>query len=154
MMRAWHGERLGFTLIEVLVVIVIIGILVTIAGTSVSKQLTRDRVIRAATVVEGMLVDATQLAVRRRVPICVTQDGNILQLRERSAGSTCSTAPVAKMRGFGQGSDMEATLTLNPAAGITIFPNGRANSDLSVTVTGNGAQFVIRRTATGIVRRP
>ncbi|MFM8910411.1 MAG: prepilin-type N-terminal cleavage/methylation domain-containing protein [Gemmatimonadota bacterium] len=148
MMRPWRARRPGFTLIEVLVVVVLIGIVVTVSGTSVSKQLTRDRAVRAATVVEGMLVEATQVAVRRRVPIRIQGSGTALQIVERSTGT------VIRSRSFGQGSDMEATLTLDPVAGVTIFPNGRASGDLSVTVTTDGAAFVVRRTATGIVRRP
>lgn len=148
MMRAWRAPRAGFTLIEVLVIVVILGILVTISGGSVSRQLTRDRVVRAATVVEGMLVEASQLAVRRRTPMRITSSGNVLRIVERASGT------VVKSRGFGPGSDMEATLTLAPTGGITIFPNGRADQALTVTVAGSGIQFVVQRTATGIVRRP
>lgn len=148
MMRAWPAARVGFTLIEVLMVVVILGILVTISGTSVSRQLTRDRAVRAATVVEGMLVEGSQLAVRRRTPMRIQLSGNVLQLVQRSTGV------VVKSRGFGAGSDLEATLTFDPAGGITIFPNGRGDGELTVTITGNGAQLVVRRTATGIVRRP
>jgi prepilin-type N-terminal cleavage/methylation domain-containing protein len=145
-MRAW-SRRAGFTLIEVLVVVVILGILVTVSGGSIGKQIARDRVLRASTVVEGMLVEATQLAVRQRVPMRIQLSGNVLQIVQRSSGT------AVKSRGFGLGSDLEATLALNPATGVTIFPNGRADGALDVTVAGNGVQFVVRRTATGIVRR-
>ena len=83
MMRAWRANRVGFTLIEALTVVVILGILVTISGASVSRQLTRDRVDRAAAAVEGMLVEATQLAVRRRVPIRIRRSGRVLEIVER-----------------------------------------------------------------------
>lgn len=145
--------RAGFTLVEVLVVVVIIGILVTVSGASIGKQIAKDRVLRASTVVEGMLTEATQLAVRRRVPICVQQSGDVLQLTERPASGGCADGTVVKSRGFGVGSDLTATLALDPAAGVTIFPNGRANAALTVTVAGEGLQLVVGRSATGIVRR-
>lgn len=155
-MHSMGRRTAGFTLIEVLMVIIILGILVSIAGTSVGKQLSQDRVLRASTVVEGMLTEATQLAVRRRTPIsiCLRTGTTILQIVQRPSGGTCAdvTTPL-KSRGFGPGSDLEATLTMDPTAGVTIFPNGRANADLTVTVAGRDVQFQVRRTATGVVRR-
>ena len=135
-MRAWHHRPRGFTLIEVLIVVTILGILVAISGSSIGRQVARDRVIRASTVVEGMLVEATQLAVRRRVPMSITAQGSTLQIRDRATGT------VVKSRGFGAGSDLNATLTLSPATGVTIFPNGRANAALTVTLAGEGLQLV------------
>lgn len=152
-MHSMGRRTAGFTLMEVLMVIIIIGILVSIAGTSVGKQLSQDRIVRATSVVEGMLVEGAQLAVRRRTPICIQQSGNVLQIVQRPAAGPCATGTVLKSRGFGPGSDLEATLTLNPTAGVTIFPNGRANADLTVTVEGRDVQFQVRRTATGVVRR-
>jgi prepilin-type N-terminal cleavage/methylation domain-containing protein len=139
----------GFTLIELLVVIVITGILATIAGTAVGRVVARDRVLRATTVVEGMLGEATQLAVRRRTPMQLRLRGSTLQIIQR--GDTL--APVRSRR-FDAGSDLQATLTLDPSGGITIFPNGRADRALTVTVSGEGARFQVQRSATGIVRRP
>ena len=147
MMRAWRANRVGFTLIEALTVVVILGILVTISGASVSRQLTCDRVDRAAAAVEGMLVEATQLAVRRRVPIRIRRSGRVLEIVERGTGT------VVRSRGFGAGSDLDATLTLSPSGGVTIFPTGRADTVLTVTVEGEGTRFVVGRSATGIVRR-
>jgi hypothetical protein len=60
---------------------------------------------------------------------------------------------VLRQRNFGPGFDLRATLTLNPSGGITIFPNGRANAALSVTVSGAQLTQTFTRTAAGIVRR-
>jgi hypothetical protein len=48
---------------------------------------------------------------------------------------------------------LDATLTLSPSGGVTIFPTGRADTVLTVTVEGEGTRFVVGRSATGIVRR-
>ena len=55
--------RVGFTLIEMLVVVVIAGVLISISAGAIGKQIARDRVLRSANVVQGMLTEASQLAV-------------------------------------------------------------------------------------------
>jgi prepilin-type N-terminal cleavage/methylation domain-containing protein len=140
-------NRPAFSMIELLMVVVIAGILLTIGGVSIGRQIARDRVVRSATVVEGMLTEASQLAVRRRLPVRVTLSGTSLRITDRASGA------VLRQRNFGPGFDLRATLTLNPSGGITIFPNGRANAALSVTVSGAQLTQTVTRTAAGIVRR-
>lgn len=141
------GSRRGFSLIELLVVMVVAGLLLGIGGASIGRQIARDRVVRSATVVQGMLTEASQLAVRRRAPVQVTLSGTALQITDRATGF------VLKEQNFGPAFDLRATVALNPTTGITIFPNGRANAALSVTVSGSQLTITITRSATGIVRR-
>lgn len=140
-------RRAGFSLIELLVVIVIAGILIGMTAGPIGRQIARDRVLRSANVVQGMLTEASQLAVRRREPVDVVLSGTSLQITERDGG------PVLKQRNFGPDYDLRATLAITPAAGVTIFPNGRADGALSITVSGPDYSTVVSRTATGIVRR-
>lgn len=139
--------RGGFTLIELLIVVIIAGVLLTISAGAIGRQISRDRVLRSATVVEGMLAEAGQMAVRRRTPVTVTLVSNALRINDRATGN------ALRSENFGPGFDLRATLALNPSGGITIFPNGRANAAISVTVSGSGVTQTVSRTATGIVRR-
>lgn len=139
--------RAGFSLIEMLVVVTIVGILLAISGGAIGRQIARDRVLRSATVVQGMLTEASQLAVRRRAPVRVEFNGGELQIIDRN------TNTVIKGRSFGPTMDLRATLSLSPSGGITIFPNGRANSGIRISVSGPDLTTVVSRTATGIVRR-
>jgi Tfp pilus assembly protein FimT len=133
--------------VELLIVLVIAGILISISANSIGRQIRRDRVIRSATVVEGLLSEAGQLAVRRRTPVTVTLSGTTFRINDRSTGS------AVKSKNFGPGFDLQATLAFNPSGGVTIFPNGRASAALQVTVSGSGVTQTVSRTATGIVRR-
>ncbi len=150
-MEATHsisrGVRRGFSLIEILMVVVLVGILLSVSVPAVGRQVTRDRVIRSATVVQGMLEEASLAAARRRSPVTVTLSGGALRLTDRE------TNEVLRERTFGNDQDLRATLRMSPAGGITIFPNGRGDAALSIALTGGGASSVVTRTTTGIVRR-
>lgn len=139
--------RPGFSLIELILVVVVAGILLTIGGASIGRQIARDRVVRSTTVVQGMLTEASQLAVRRRAPVRVTMASTALRITDRATGT------VLKQRNFGPAFDLRATVTISPTAGITIFPNGRADAALAVTVSGSQLTQTVSRTTAGIVRR-
>lgn len=139
--------RRGFSLIEILMVVVLVGILLSISVPAVGRQVTRDRVIRSATVVQGMLEEASLAAARRRVPVRVTLTGGALRISDRETGE------VLRERTFGNDQDLRASLRMSPSTGITIFPNGRADSNLRIGLAGGGTSTMVTRTATGIVRR-
>jgi prepilin-type N-terminal cleavage/methylation domain-containing protein len=139
--------RRGFTVIELLIVLVISGILISISANGIGAAIRRDRVVRSASVVEGLLTEAGQLAVRRRKPVTVTLSGTTFSINDRA------TSTAIKTKNFGPGFDLRATLAFNPSGGITVFPNGRADQALTVTVSGHGISHTVSRTATGIVRR-
>jgi prepilin-type N-terminal cleavage/methylation domain-containing protein len=140
-------SRAGFTLIELLIVVIIAGVLLTISGGAIGRQIARDRVMRSATVVQGMLAEAGQTAVRRRSPVTVTLVGTALRINDRATGN------MLRQENFGPAFDLRASLAVSPSGGITIFQNGRANAAISVTVSGSGLTQTVSRTATGIVRR-
>lgn len=140
-------SRKGFSLIELLIVIVMAGVLLGISGGAIGRQIARDRVNRSAAVVQGMLTEASQLAVRRNLPVRVVLNGTALEIRDRASNT------VLKSRNFGPEFDLRATLQMSPSIGIEIFPNGRANANLRIAVSGAGLSQTVSRTATGIVRR-
>ncbi len=145
--NARSSARSGFTLIELLIVIVVAGILLGISGASIGKQIARDRVNRSASVVQGMLTEASTLAFRRHAPVRIVLSGNSLRIIDRA------TSAVIRQKDFGPGFDLRATLAISPSGGVTVFPNGRADASVRVSVSGQDLSLVVSRTATGIVRR-
>lgn len=139
-------RRPAFTLIELMIVVVIVGLLLGVAIPSIGTQVSRDRANRSASVILGMLDEAGQLAVRRNAPVTVTLANGAVSVRDRASNT------VLRQRDF-SANDLRGTLTFNPSPGITIFPNGRASAGLTVTVTGGSATATVTRTATGILRR-
>lgn len=139
-------SRVAFTLIEILIVIVMVGILLGVALPRIGTQITRDRALRSAMVVEGMLDEATQFASRLKVPVQVAYASGTLTVSNRSTGATL------RSRSFGAGQDLNATVAASPAT-ITIFPNGRSDSPMRIALSNGGFSTVVSRTTTGIVRR-
>ena len=79
--------RRGFTLIEVLIVITVVGILLGVAIPNVGRQVTRDRVHRSAMLVQGLLEEASLQAARRRAPVKVGISGNFIRITDRATGA-------------------------------------------------------------------
>lgn len=142
-----RARRTGFTLIEILIVVVLVGILLGVAIPRVGTSVRQDRVQRAAMVAQGMLDEAALFAARRRAPVNVAISGNWLRVTDRATGT------VLRQRSFGAGQELNATLAITPTTGITIFPSGRANSALQLALSGSGESVVVSRTTTGILRR-
>lgn len=140
-------RRRGFTLLELLIVMVIVGLLLAVAVPSVGRSISADRVNRAALVVQSMLAEAGQLSARRGQPLTVTLSSGSLRINLRSTGA------ALKQRQFGNTSDMRATLAINPSGGVTVFPNGRGSAALTVTLTGGGETVTVTRSTTGVIRR-
>jgi type II secretory pathway pseudopilin PulG len=130
-----------------LIVIVMVGVLLGVALPRVGTTINRDRVLRSAAVAQSMLDEAGQFAARLRVPVDVDL------VSGRIVVTNASTGAVLRSRPFGANQDLRATVAFSPASGITIFPNGRADAGLRISLSTDGFSTVVSRTPTGILRR-
>lgn len=142
------SARAGFSLFELIIVIVIIGILATMAGPATSRIVRHNRVNRAATVIASDLQNAFAVAARQRQPvrIAVNESNRSYQFTDRRSGN------VLRIRTFyGDTSEYRlSSLQFTPDT-IDVFPNGvsssfiqidLANGDYSRRITASTAGFV------------
>lgn len=145
--------RKGFSLMEMLVVVILVGIIMSVAGLRVSGMMTQQRVIRAASTIQTQMETAFALAGRQREPmkIVFTTGASAITVKTTNrTGTTTFATTDLKRLGLSNGNVTAS------ASEITIFPNGFANDTLSikVLVTRNGATYqrIVRMSRAGLVK--
>jgi type II secretion system protein H len=140
--------RKGFSLPELLIVVVILGIVASIATPAISKTIRHQRVNRAAAIVAADLQNVFAMAGRQRAPVHLVADAShkSYSFSDRKSGTVFQT------RNLGSTSEYQiGTLTFAPDV-VDMFPNGISSSPLTVTVgTGDYSRTITASTA-GFVR--
>ncbi len=142
--------RDGFTAIELLIVVVIIGLMAAASMPRISRLVADERVRKLQQVVATDVELAFSLANRQHKPITITFNttSRVLSITDRISGT------VLKTRYLGQNTEMSATgVTFSPTAGITIFPMGLATAALTVTVTNGTYTRTVTATRAGQVTK-
>lgn len=145
--RLWRARQ-GFSLPEMLIVIVILGIMAAVVSPAISKVIRVQRVNKAAAIVAADLQNVFAMAGRQRAPVHL--DGNASA--KTYTFSDRKTGTVFQTRSLGSTSEYRLdSLVFNPQV-VDMFPNGISSAPLVVTVaTGNYRRTVTASTA-GFVR--
>jgi len=133
-MSSCKASRRGFTVIELLMVVSIMGILAAMTGPHISKIIRHNRVNRAAMVITADLQNAFASAARQREPVRISADASTksYQFVDRKTGE------VLKIRSFyGDTSEYRLTTLVFTPATIDVFPTGVSSSPVVVNL-GNG----------------
>jgi prepilin-type N-terminal cleavage/methylation domain-containing protein len=144
--------RHGFTIFELLMVMVIGSIMLAVVAPGVSHALAKTRVQRAAAVVAGDLQLAHSLAARQRAPVTVsvnTHARTIVVHRETSPFTVFSTTRLDRT------SEYPMQLLTSNNTSVTIYPNGLAtatNWPLTITLQAAGMTREVRMNRVGQVR--
>jgi prepilin-type N-terminal cleavage/methylation domain-containing protein len=145
--------RPGFSLLEVLVVVILVGIIMSVAGVRVSGMLTQQRVVRAAGTIQTDMELAYAIAGRNRVPMKIvftTSTGSILVRVMDRTNTTEYKRTDLRQLGLNNG---DVTASSNE---ITVFPNGFASDTLSIqiSVTKNNILYKrrVRMSRAGMVK--
>lgn len=140
--------RAGFSLIEMLVTVSMIGIVVGMAAPNVSKDISHSRVNGAAQVVAADLEQALSIAGRQRRPVRVVIDGGLKEIRflDRASGQ------VISRRALGDISEYKLYSVAGSPATVDLLPQGVATASTIVTLSAAGYSRNITMTRGGYVR--
>src|SRR6266403_5086567 len=112
----------GFSIFEIAIVLVIIGILAAMTGPAMSRIVRHQRVNRASMIIVSDMQNAFAVAARQREPVRVQADSvsRSYQFVDRKTGA------VLRIRAFyGDTSEYRlSTLVFHPSTTIDVFPNG------------------------------
>jgi prepilin-type N-terminal cleavage/methylation domain-containing protein len=141
-------SRSGFTLLEMLLVVVLVGVIGTMAIPQISRLTGRNSVGRAALVVRQDLQRAFALAARLRKPVTLTADNSsaIYQVTDAS-NNVLLVRRLSRSQEYGV-----ETMTFAPTT-LTIQPSGVASAAVIVTLTSGGSTRQVKMTAAGLIRR-
>lgn len=134
----------GFSLVELLILVAIIGILAGMSGLALMKWIPQANLKRAARTIVSMCQDAKINAIKRNRQVSLTCD---------DATQTCVTQVVSgeTLREFNLANVQSNVRLLAPGGATTFSSRGRATAD-TITVSNNAGQLkIVIRTSGSVV---
>lgn len=147
-MRFLRQRRRGYTIIELLIVMVIIGVLAGLAYVKMVPGLQRGRVRSAASLLAGDLQYAQILAARNREPIVFTVDIDSLTYQVTNRSGT----QVFRTRNLGPTGEYALDEVSATPTTIEIFPNAVAAQSGTYVLGLNGYRRRVTFSRAGQIR--
>jgi prepilin-type N-terminal cleavage/methylation domain-containing protein len=141
--------RPGFTLMELMMVLVLATVVLAAAIPRMSRSLAQLRLQRAATVVSADLRLAHSLAARQRAPVTIAIDtaAKIFRIRD-----VRTPANVFSERRMDRSSAYPVQRIIVDRTSLVVYPNGLASNGVSITLIAGGRSRMIRMSRAGQVR--
>jgi prepilin-type N-terminal cleavage/methylation domain-containing protein len=142
--------RRGFSILELITALVIIGVLASVSAGKVRDVMTQQRLYRASNNVQTNVEAAWALAARNRQPIRIVWDSTNLQMKITDRAGTKTFRRAA----FGQDPyGLTAGSIAFSTPMVEVFPDGLATSSLLVTFTKFGVTKSISVSRAGLVQQ-
>ena len=131
----WRTASLGFTLIELMVTIAVMGIIASIAAPSISVQLADQRVKSAAATLENVLKEAKAESVIRRQNVSVIYDSTATpkSITLQAAGTDLASYSISDQSTISITPTTATTVVFQPSKFIT------GDDDIFYTVCDSGS---------------
>ena len=140
--------RPGFSMLEMLVVMIIIGILIAIAVPKMATIVRHERVNRAAQVVVQDLQNGFAMAGRQRAPVRLT----FYPATKSYIFTDRATGQVLQRRLLSTGTEYSVTSLTSTATTVDVLPNGIGSVSFIVTVANGDYSREVRASSAGFVR--
>lgn len=142
------GRTSGFSMLEMLIVLIIIGILVGVVIPKISRLIRHERVNRAAQVLVQDLQNGFAMAGRQRAPVrlTITPSTQTYVFSDRASGTVLQT------RVMSTGSEYSLTALTPSVTTVDILPNGIGSAAFTVTLKNGDYQRIISASTAGFIR--
>ena len=142
------ARRSGFSMLEMLIVLIIIAVLVGIVIPKISRIIRHERVNRAAQVLVQDLQNGFAMAGRQRAPVRLTfsPTTKTYVFSDRASGTVLQT------RVMSTGSEYSLTSMSTTSTSVDILPNGIGSTWFRVTLANGDYQRKVEATTAGFVR--
>lgn len=139
----------GFTLIEVVITLAVVGILMAVSIIKLVPAVERAKVRQASSIIAGDLQYAQMIASRERRPVVmiVTTAVQGYMIRDRTGTTIYRTRLLGPSTDYGI-----QTLAVSPSTAIEVFPSGVVPQSTTFTITNDTYQRSVRISRAGHVR--
>lgn len=141
--------RAGFSLMELVFVLILVGVVGAMAAPNVGHMLARTKLQRAANTVAFDIQAAFATAARQRAPVRIVIDepNRVFTVQDHAGSSR-----IYAQRYFDGSAELNLSQMLATSSTVIVHPHGLAESDLTLTLRAAGATHTVSMTRAGQVR--